>query len=112
MTALQLASQAHNAYVRRLYRRSLRLAADWYWRRPEYREKSMLIRELFEVNKDLQSVKQVEVCLAQAEYLLVAYAHYQPFKHITAPGGSKFERNVPFPEELIKRGVTPFDNFS
>ena len=28
----------------------------------------------------------------------------------TAPGGTKYDRNAEFPEELIKRGVTPFNN--
>ncbi|KAJ2993066.1 hypothetical protein HDV02_002657 [Globomyces sp. JEL0801] len=66
----QLTSQAHNLYVRRLYKRSLRLAMDWYWRREEYREKAILIRREFERNKSLSNVKLVERTIGYTEYML------------------------------------------
>ncbi|TPX48899.1 hypothetical protein SeLEV6574_g01787 [Synchytrium endobioticum] len=52
----------------------------------------------------------VAVHLRKAEEALAYYFHPIPYISPTAPGGSKWERNVPIPEELLKRGVTLFDN--
>ncbi|KAI9209750.1 uncharacterized protein BJ171DRAFT_484898 [Polychytrium aggregatum] len=106
----QIGSNAHRLYVQRLYRRSLRLAGDWYWQRSDFREKACVIRAHFDENKRITNPKQVERILAHTEFLLASYYHPQPYISPAAPGGSKWERNIPFPEELIKRGVTPFDN--
>lgn len=73
-----LESQAHQIYVKRLYRRSLKLAQDWYWRREEYREKALIIRNYFEAGKQLTNKKQVEEALGFTESLLAAYRHPQP----------------------------------
>lgn len=37
-----MASSAHTLYVKRLYRRSLKLAKDWYWQNAEFRDKVLL----------------------------------------------------------------------
>ncbi|TPX44039.1 hypothetical protein SeMB42_g04457 [Synchytrium endobioticum] len=101
---------AHRTYVCRLYRKSLRLAADWYWQRRECREKQVIIRAMFDANKHESNPKLVAVHLRKAEEALAYYFHPIPYISPTAPGGSKWERNVPIPEELLKRGVTLFDN--
>ncbi|KND01337.1 uncharacterized protein SPPG_03149 [Spizellomyces punctatus DAOM BR117] len=111
-TPVQLGTAAHRIYVTRLYRRSLRLAADWYWQRAEFREKALIIRHLFEQNRNNPNPKEIEKLIARTELMLATYHHPQPYYNPTAPGGSKWERNIPFPEELVKRGVTPFDNCS
>jgi NADH dehydrogenase (ubiquinone) 1 beta subcomplex subunit 9 len=100
MSIVQLSSKAHNTYVRKLFRKSLRLAGSWYWQRVEYREKAQMIRKLFDANKDLTNVKEVEQVLAHTEYLLALYHHPQPYISMSAPGGTKFERNTPFPAEV------------
>ncbi|KAI8592937.1 hypothetical protein HDU88_000115 [Geranomyces variabilis] len=107
---VQLGTAAHRIYVTRLYRRSLRLAQDWYWQRSECREKSMLIRQLFDNAKHMNNPREVQMLLGRVELELSSNYHQQPYYNPTAFGGSKWERNIPFPEELIKRGVTPFDN--
>jgi NADH dehydrogenase (ubiquinone) 1 beta subcomplex subunit 9 len=96
-----LSSNAHKLYVKKLYRQSLRTCIDWYWRREEQREKQMMVRELFEANRFLTNVKEVEHCLGRTEQLLSVYQHPQPYIQINAPGGTKFERNLPFPEEVL-----------
>ncbi|KAJ3008436.1 hypothetical protein HKX48_008541 [Thoreauomyces humboldtii] len=130
----QLGTTAHRIYVTRLYRRALRLSADWHWQRTEMREKNLIIREMFDANKHLNNPREIEQVLGRTEWELAVNYHPQPyytrlgavaemggpciltnsllfcFPDPTAPGGSKWERNIPFPEELIKRGVTPFDN--
>ncbi|KAI8822231.1 uncharacterized protein EV422DRAFT_526154 [Fimicolochytrium jonesii] len=107
---VQLGTKAHKIYVTRLYRRSLRLAQDWYWQRVEFRQKAVQIRQLFDEGKQLDNPKHVEALLGKTELILATYYHPQPYFSPAAPGGSKWERNIPFPEELIKRGVTIFDN--
>jgi NADH dehydrogenase (ubiquinone) 1 beta subcomplex subunit 9 len=97
----QLASPAHKTYVKRLFRKSLRLAVNWYWQRPEMMEKQQMIRLLFDANKNLTNLKEVEAVLINTEYLLALYHHQQPYISMSAPGGSKFERNLPFPEEVL-----------
>ena len=98
----QLSSNAHKLYVQKLYRQALRTCQDWYWRREEMREKQMMVRELFESKRNVTNLREVELLLAQAESLLAVFQHPQPYINITAPGGTKFERNSPFPAEVYE----------
>ncbi|KAJ1566037.1 Kinesin-like protein kif3b [Nowakowskiella sp. JEL0078] len=99
-----IGSLAHRKYVRQLYRRSLKLASDWFVRRTEFREKALIIRKMFDQNKNVTSPQQVQRLLLITEHNITANYHPSPYISPTAPGGSKWERNTPFPEELIKRG--------
>ncbi|TPX33364.1 hypothetical protein SmJEL517_g03729 [Synchytrium microbalum] len=110
LAALQLGTPAHRQYVTRLYRKALRLSADWYWQRRECREKQVIIRAMFDANKAETNPRIVAGQLRETEKALAYYFHPIPYVSPTAPGGSKWERNVPFPEELCARGVTVFDN--
>ena len=77
-----------------------------------------MIRELFEAKRNVKNLKEIEYLLSNCEQLLAVFQHPQPYIQINAPGGTKFERNAPFPAEvfiinkLAHRGVTPFDNYS
>ncbi|KAI9333003.1 hypothetical protein BDR26DRAFT_1010376 [Obelidium mucronatum] len=106
---LQAAPLTHTQRIQRLYRQSLRLTADWYWERPEQRQKALIIREHFEANRHVTSPQEKEALIEVTEVLLAKYHHPVPFKYATAPGGTKWERNTPFPEELLDKFV-PFDN--
>ncbi|KAJ3244528.1 hypothetical protein HDU78_010835 [Chytriomyces hyalinus] len=99
----------HVQRVQRLYRQSLRLSADWYWERSEWREKAMLIRDYFEANRGVTNMKEADELCNMTEVILAKYHHPAPFKYATAPGGTKWERNIPFPKELLDKFV-PFDN--
>lgn len=63
-------SSAHKLYVKRLYKRSLKLAQDWYWQRSEFREKAMMIRMQFEANKNLTNMQEIEIHLGFKIYNL------------------------------------------
>ncbi|TPX63689.1 hypothetical protein SpCBS45565_g06434 [Spizellomyces sp. 'palustris'] len=78
-TPVQLGTAAHRIYVTRLYRRSLRLAADWYWQRAEFREKALIIRHLFEQNRNNPNPKEIEKLIARTELMLATYHHPQPY---------------------------------
>ncbi|KAI2816447.1 hypothetical protein CBS63078_6237 [Aspergillus niger] len=73
-----------------LYRRSLKLALDWAVHRHIWRGQAVYIRSLFEANKD--------VLLQETEKLLETWKHPDPYRAPTAPGGSKYERNIPAPQ--------------
>ncbi|KAI8909692.1 hypothetical protein EDD86DRAFT_226263 [Gorgonomyces haynaldii] len=103
---------AHQLYVKSLYRKSLKLASDWYWQRAEFREKAVMIRGLFEQNRHLTNQKEIQQHLLRTEGLLAKYYHPQPYIAPSGLGGTKWERNIPVPEEMIRRGVTPLDNYS
>jgi NADH dehydrogenase (ubiquinone) 1 beta subcomplex subunit 9 len=62
----------------------------------------MMIRRIFEANKKISNIKEVEILLGTTEYLLAAYANPSPIIPIDSPGGTRFERNIPFPEEVLK----------
>ncbi|KAI8927662.1 hypothetical protein BC831DRAFT_398418 [Entophlyctis helioformis] len=105
-------SPAHTRYVKGMFRRSLRLAQDWYWKRNEYRETCVKIRALFDHNKNISNPMEINALLMATEQLIAANAHPTPFVYPSGYNGTKWERNAPFPDELTRRGVTPFDNYS
>ncbi|KAE9369428.1 hypothetical protein N431DRAFT_427579 [Stipitochalara longipes BDJ] len=83
--------------VSSLYRRSLKLALDWSVHRYLWRGQAMYIRSLFEANKNIKDPRQQRALFQEAEDLLEKWKHPDPYHAPTAPGGSKFERNLPAP---------------
>ncbi|EAW09135.1 NADH dehydrogenase [ubiquinone] 1 beta subcomplex subunit 9 [Aspergillus clavatus NRRL 1] len=81
--------------VASLYRRSLKLALDWAVHRQVWRGQAVYIRSLFEANKDIRDPRQQRVLLRETEKLLETWKHPDPYRAPTAPGGSKYERNLP-----------------
>lgn len=69
----------HSLYVLRLYRRSLKLAQDWYWQRTEFREKALLIREQFERSRHEENPRMREHLVADSERMLAQCYHHQPY---------------------------------
>ncbi|EYE96319.1 NADH dehydrogenase [ubiquinone] 1 beta subcomplex subunit 9 [Aspergillus ruber CBS 135680] len=78
-----------------LYRRSLKLALDWAVHRQIWRGQAVYIRSLFEANKDVRDPRQHKVLLRETEKLLDTWKHPDPYRMPTAPGGNKYERNIP-----------------
>ncbi|KAK3384732.1 hypothetical protein B0H63DRAFT_448839 [Podospora didyma] len=81
-----------------LYRRSLRLALDWAVHRHLWRGQALYIRSLFEQNRAVTDPRQQRALLKETEQLLENWKHPDPYCHPTAPGGSKYERNLPVHE--------------
>ncbi|KIW00940.1 uncharacterized protein PV09_07680 [Verruconis gallopava] len=88
---------SHKAVVLSLYRRALKLSLDWSVHRYIWRGQAMYIRSLFETKKDVRDPRLQRAIIAEAEELLEKWKHPDPYRHPTAPGGSKFERNLPSP---------------
>ncbi|KAF1956566.1 hypothetical protein CC80DRAFT_60625 [Byssothecium circinans] len=83
--------------VLRLYRRSLKLALDWAVHRYLWRGQAMYIRSLFEANKHVTEPRMKRELIKETEGLLEKWKHPDPYRPPTAPGGSKYERNLPAP---------------
>ncbi|KAJ0115945.1 hypothetical protein J7T55_004115 [Diaporthe amygdali] len=80
-----------------LYRRSLKLALDWAVHRHLWRGQAIYIRSLFEANRNITEPRQQRALLKETEKLLDSWKHPDPYAPPTAPGGSKYERNLPAP---------------
>jgi NADH dehydrogenase (ubiquinone) 1 beta subcomplex subunit 9 len=80
-----------------LYRRSLKLALDWSVHRHLWRGQAVYIRSLFENNRDVSDPRLQRTLLKETEKLFEKWKHPDPYIHPTAPGGSKYERNLPAP---------------
>ncbi|KAJ7068648.1 hypothetical protein C8F01DRAFT_1247144 [Mycena amicta] len=90
---------AHRQYVQSLYRRRLKNSLDWTIRRDVWRGKALQIRAEFEVNRDLKDPRLLAQIFRNAEEKLAAWKHPDPYIPPTAPGGTKWERNLPPPTE-------------
>ncbi|PHH49312.1 NADH dehydrogenase [ubiquinone] 1 beta subcomplex subunit 9 [Ceratocystis fimbriata CBS 114723] len=80
-----------------LYRRSLKLSLDWAVHRHIWRGQAIYIRSLFEANRSINNPRQQRALLSETEKLLEQWKHPEPYIPPTAPGGSKYERNLPAP---------------
>ncbi|KAF8247729.1 hypothetical protein K440DRAFT_550581, partial [Wilcoxina mikolae CBS 423.85] len=80
-----------------LYRRALQTSLSWSVRRDLWRVQAMNIRDLFEANKDVTEPRQLSKLLQETEATLQKWKHPDPYVPPTAPGGSKYERNIPCP---------------
>jgi len=100
--------------VMRLYRRALKLQMSWTPRYDVFRSQAMEIRRRFEKNKNISDPRILNQLIEKAEEELYANRHPDPYIRIlppplrphrrskadlrvapTAPGGSKWERNIP-----------------
>jgi len=92
----------HTQRVTRLYRRSLKDLLSWAIDRPLWREKALELRDRFDANKAIKDPRVALKVLEEGEAEYQKYRHPQPYIHPTAPGGSKFERNIPPPPHILE----------
>ncbi|OMP85983.1 NADH dehydrogenase [ubiquinone] 1 beta subcomplex subunit 9 [Diplodia seriata] len=57
----------------------------------------MYIRSLFEAKKNVVEPRQQRKLIQETETLLEKWKHPDPYRPPEAPGGSKYERNLPTP---------------
>ncbi|KKY15016.1 putative lyr family protein [Phaeomoniella chlamydospora] len=84
--------------VASLYRRALKLSLDWSIQRNLWRGQAVYIRSLFDANKHVRDARLQRQLFAETEKLLEKWKHPDPYRTPTAPGGSKYERNLPVPK--------------
>lgn len=80
-----------------IYRRALKLTLAWTIERGLWRGQALYIRSLFEAKKDVREPRQLKALILEAEDLLDKWKHPEPYRPPTAPGGTKYERNMPPP---------------
>ncbi|RPA84361.1 NADH dehydrogenase 1 beta subcomplex subunit 9, partial [Ascobolus immersus RN42] len=81
-----------------LYKRSLKLALDWLpGKRNRWRVQAVNLRKLFEANRHVQDPRIIRELLVATEAQLEKFKHPDPYIPPEAPGGSKYERNIPPP---------------
>ncbi|KPI35203.1 NADH dehydrogenase [ubiquinone] 1 beta subcomplex subunit 9 [Cyphellophora attinorum] len=88
----------HVKAVRSLYRKSLKLALDWAVQRNLWRGQAVYIRSLFDANRNINDPRQRRILFVETEKLLEKWKHPDPYRPPSAPGGSKYERNLPPPD--------------
>lgn len=76
---------AHRRHVQSLYKRSLKLALDWYIQRDLWRQKALDIRAQFERNKHVTSPKELQALLKETEKQLQEWAHPDPYRRMCSP---------------------------
>ncbi|KAF2419783.1 hypothetical protein EJ08DRAFT_642493 [Tothia fuscella] len=86
---------ANKPQVLRLYRQALKLSLDWSVHRYIWRGQALYIRSLFEANKHVSQPRQQRALIEETEQILEKWKHPDPYRPPTAPGGSKYERNLP-----------------
>ncbi|KAI9592804.1 hypothetical protein BDF19DRAFT_341263, partial [Syncephalis fuscata] len=91
-----MSQAAHVARVKSLYRRALKTSLDWYLTLDTWRPQALKIRDRFEANRNVATLREAEQLCVQAEKELKEYQHPDPYKPPLAPGGTKWERS-PFP---------------
>ncbi|GES91333.1 NDUFB9, NADH-ubiquinone oxidoreductase [Rhizophagus clarus] len=80
-----------------LYRRALKTSLNWYVDRISWRHAALEIRARFEANRNVTSTQELRKIILAAEKELEENSHPDPYKYPTAPGGTKWERNIPPP---------------
>ncbi|KAG0202506.1 hypothetical protein BGX28_004994 [Mortierella sp. GBA30] len=88
------AQLAHRRLIQSLYKRSLKTAQDWYIDTNLFRRKAVELRIQFDANKNVKHPRQIASLVQEAERQLKELRHPDPYIAPTAPGGTKFERNV------------------
>eukprot|EP00053_Salpingoeca_punica_P001582 m.34102 g.34102 ORF g.34102 m.34102 type:complete len:113 (+) comp11104_c0_seq1:47-385(+) len=90
----------HSQRVLRLYRLALQHSRSWAIERPLWRAEALKLRARFDANKNA-SVKQAAKLLEDGEAEFFMKKHPDPYKPCVALDGSKWERNVPPPPEVV-----------
>lgn len=97
-------TEANSKRVASLFRKALRTAFDSSLKFDIYRQETILIRSQFEANKHILDPKELELVYSQARAKLAELAHPDPYIPPSRPGGTKFDRNLPYPNEPLVPG--------
>lgn len=89
----------HAQRVTRLYRASLRTARDWVGDYDLWIEECIKIQARFHGNKH-RSLTEGKHLVEKGMAELMSKSHPEPYIPPYAPGGSKYQRNVPPPPEV------------
>lgn len=97
-------TEANSKRVASLFRKALRTAFDSSLKFDLYRQETILIRQQFEANKHILDPKELEQVLSKARAKLAELEHPDPYIPPSRPGGTKYHRNLPYPNEPLVPG--------
>lgn len=97
-------TEANTRRISSLYRRALRIAFDSSLKFDAYRQETMKLRSQFQINKDVLDPNELESIVTSAKQKLIECAHPDPYIPPSRPGGTKYERNLPRPNEPLVPG--------
>jgi NADH dehydrogenase (ubiquinone) 1 beta subcomplex subunit 9 len=106
MPALQPIYTSHTRVVRSLYRRALKTSRHWAFHHHLWRPMALAIRAEFDEKKKEESPNLIRKYIQEAENELEEWRHPDPYNQPHFFGGSKWERNLPPPEEVKRQ--SPF----
>ncbi|CUM68488.1 uncharacterized protein PRCAT00006213001 [Priceomyces carsonii] len=92
-------TEANSKRVASLFRRALRTAFDNNTKFDAYRTETIKIRHAFESNKDITDPTDLDVVFTKAEAKLNEWKSPDPYIPPLRPGGTKYQRNIPKPNE-------------
>ncbi|XP_044263198.1 NADH dehydrogenase [ubiquinone] 1 beta subcomplex subunit 9-like [Tribolium madens] len=99
--SLPIGLVSHTNKVKSLYKQALRCLEAWYDRREVYRYHAVLMRNRFDLNKDIKDMRIAKELIAQGEEELFQKQHWLPRKFPHSPGGVAYGREVIPPDWII-----------
>lgn len=97
-------TEANTKRVSSLFRQALRTAFDNSLKFDAYRAETIKIRQQFEANKTISDPRVLEEVIAKTESKLAQWKHPDPYVPPCRPGGTKYQRNIPPPNEPVVPG--------
>eukprot|EP01108_Squamamoeba_japonica_P000269 TRINITY_DN1046_c0_g1_i2.p1 TRINITY_DN1046_c0_g1~~TRINITY_DN1046_c0_g1_i2.p1 ORF type:complete len:118 (+),score=2.49 TRINITY_DN1046_c0_g1_i2:100-453(+) len=89
--------RSHALHVTSLYRQSLKLCRNWAVDRAVFRVEADKIARAFREHQNETNPHVIAALVAKTERILHERRHPDPYVAPTAPGGTKWQRNVPPP---------------
>ncbi|BBN00151.1 NADH dehydrogenase (ubiquinone) 1 beta subcomplex subunit 9 [Marchantia polymorpha subsp. ruderalis] len=86
--------------TRLLYRRSLKQILSWAVHREIFYVEASKTRAAFEANRNVEDISRIDRLIGEGEAKLEKMRHPDPYTVPWAPGGSKYARSPPVPEEI------------
>ncbi|CAH6718841.1 hypothetical protein CLIB1444_01S15698 [[Candida] jaroonii] len=97
-------TEANSKRVTGLFRQALRTAFDHSIKWELYRAETIKIRKQFDANKSVSDPQLLEELIKKTEDKLQEWKHPDPYITPQRPGGTKYQRNLPKPDEPIIPG--------
>lgn len=97
-------TEANTKRVSSLFREALRTAFDHSMKFDIYREQTIKIRQQFNANKHISDPQELEKVIQFTRSKLAEWKHPDPYIPPSRPGGTKYQRNIPPPNEPVITG--------
>lgn len=97
-------TEANTRRISALFREALRTAFDHSLKFEAYRRETVAIRAQFEAHRAVSNPNELEALVAKTHALLAEWRNPDPYIPPCRPGGTKYQRNIPPPNEPVIPG--------